>query len=212
MVYIVKETFYVKLYYILKSWLLHKPVGCRYRIFNRPIWTESIAIVAEPGFADRFHDLLDTLLYQSIPDTRDSQWPGIPVWFWDVFASYASWGVAVFSSLDDFAYPCCDFISGKFTNIRNLQLVCSRRKTPGIGFDVPIGQQDIFSWKYHIHQVLENFSCLTSGIQFIKGTLHIVVFSMAEILHAFGFWFLLIWHQASLSFTASDFFLSYSQS
>ena len=46
----------------------------------------------------------------------------------------------------------------------------------------------------------------------IKGTLHIVVFSKAEILHAFAFCFLLIWHQASLSFMASDFFLSYSQS
>lgn len=66
--------------------------------------------------------------------------------------------------------------------------------------------------KYHIHQTVKDFSGLTSSIQFIKGILHIVVFSVAEILHAFTFCFLLIWHQASLSFMASDFFLSYSQS
>ena len=191
---------------------MHKPVGCRYRIFNRPIWTESIAIVAEPGFADRFHDLLDTLLYQSIPDTRDSQGPGTPIWLRDFFASHAFWGVAVFTSLYDFAYSRCHFISGKFTNVRNFQIIRPRCKTSGIRFDVPIGQQDIFSRKYHIHQTFKDFSGLTSGIQFIKGILHIVVFSVAEILHAFAFCFLLIWHQASLSFMASDFFLSYSQS
>src|SRR5699024_12816115 len=119
---------------------LHKPVDCGYRIFNRPIWMESIAVITESGFANRLHDLLDTLLYQSVPDTRDSQRSGTPIGFWDFFTPYASWGVAVFTSLYDFAYLCCHFISSKFANILNFQLIRSRCKTPGIGFDVPISQ------------------------------------------------------------------------
>src|SRR5699024_12808336 len=111
-----------------------------------------ITVAAESGFADRLHDLLDTLLYQSIPYTRDSQGSGTPVWFWDFFTPYASWGIAVFTSLNDFAYHSCNFIGSQFSDICNFQLVRSWCKTSSIGFSVPLRQQDVFSRKDRIHQ------------------------------------------------------------
>ena len=115
------------------------------RIFNRPIRTESIAITAEFCFADWFHDLLDTLLYQPVPNARDSQWSGLSVRLRDFFSSYASGGIAVCSSSDNFSYPCDNFIGRQSANIRYPQSVCSRSCTSRIRLDVPIRQHDIFS-------------------------------------------------------------------
>lgn len=96
MVNIIKETLNIELHNIGKSGSLHKPVNCRYCIFYRPVRTETIAVIAEPGFTDWLHDLLDTLLYQPVPDARDSQRSGASVGLWDFFPSYTSGGVAVF--------------------------------------------------------------------------------------------------------------------
>lgn len=73
-------------------------VGSVNGMFNGSVRTKSITIIAELCFADWFHDLLDTLLYQPIPYAWDSQRTCFSVWFRDIFPSYRLWSVAVFAS------------------------------------------------------------------------------------------------------------------
>ncbi len=64
-------------------------------VFHTPLGTETIAVIAEFRFTDWLHYLLDTLLYEPVPNTGDSQGSGCSVGFWNVFASYRFRAVSV---------------------------------------------------------------------------------------------------------------------
>ena len=42
------------------------------------------------------------------------------------------------------------------------------KQVPVIGFDIPVGQQNVFPFQNQIHQSGEFFSVLASGIQIVK--------------------------------------------
>ena len=80
---------------------LHEFVGCRNSVFYTPLWPESITVAAEFSLADWFHDLLNTLLYQPVPDAGYSQRSGGTIRFWDFLSSYRFGPIAMFCALDN---------------------------------------------------------------------------------------------------------------
>ena len=73
-------------------------IGSINGMFHTSEWPEAKAVIAEFGFTDRFHDLFDTLLYQSIPYTGDSKRSCRAVGFGYIFPSYGFWPVAMFTA------------------------------------------------------------------------------------------------------------------
>ena len=107
-------------------------------MFNGSIRTKSITIIAELCFADWFHDLLDTLLYQPIPYAWDSQRTCFSVWFRDIFPSYRLWSVAVFASRNNKSHSFYHIIRSLTPNICDVLFVCSCRVAAFVRFDVSV--------------------------------------------------------------------------
>ena len=68
-IYIIEETLDIELNHIMQVHTLEHSIGSLYGVFYGAVWAKTIAVVAEFRFADWFYDLLNTLLYQSVPDT-----------------------------------------------------------------------------------------------------------------------------------------------
>ncbi len=75
--------------------------SCRNCVFTTSVWSKTIAVLTELRFADWLQHLQDTLLYQPVPDTGDSQRSGCSVRFWNVFASYWFRAVSMWCSCND---------------------------------------------------------------------------------------------------------------
>ena len=75
MVYIIKESLYIEFNDIMQMGDLQQPIRSIYGIFHRTVRTKTIAIITKLGFTYRLHDLLNTLLYQPVPNTWDSKGP-----------------------------------------------------------------------------------------------------------------------------------------
>ena len=100
MVHIIKEAFNIKLYYIMQFCELHQIVGSLNSVLHGAIWSEAVAAITEFGFANWFHNLLDTLLYQPVPYTRDSKRSCFSIRLRDFFPSDWLGPVAMFSCYD----------------------------------------------------------------------------------------------------------------
>ena len=95
---------------------------------------ENHAVIAELGFAYRLHDLLDTLLYQPVPNARYAKGSGRTIGFWYLFAPDWFWIITSFS-IHDSPDLIHDFFRGQATDIFDRQPICSRSVAPGVGFD-----------------------------------------------------------------------------
>ena len=127
MIYVIEKSFNIKLNNIMKVHHLKHGVGSVNGMFNGSVRTKSITIIAELCFADWFHDLLDTLLYQPIPYAWDSQRTCFSVWFRDIFPSYRLWSVAVFASRNNKSHSFYHIIRSSTPNICDVLFICSCR-------------------------------------------------------------------------------------
>ena len=71
-IYIIEKALYIKLNHIMQIHSLEHGIGSLHGVFYGAVRAKAVAIVAEFRFADRLHDLLDTLLYQPVPDTGNT--------------------------------------------------------------------------------------------------------------------------------------------
>ena len=138
MIYVIEKSFNIKLNNIMKIHHLKHGVGSVNGMFNGSIRTKSITIIVELCFADWFHDLLDTLLYQPIPYAWDSQRTCFSVWFRDIFPSYRLWSVAVFASGNNKSHSFYHIIRSLTPNICDVLFVCSCRVAALVRFDVSV--------------------------------------------------------------------------
>ena len=152
-------------------------------MLRRAIRSKAIAVVAELSFTDWFHDLLDALLYQPVPDARDAERPCFAVRFWDVFASDRFWPVAVPTPCDNKPHFLHDFFGSPAPDIRDVSVVCACRVTPSVGLDVPVCKQNIFTPQDDLHQVCEYFSVFTLPVELIKDRLHAVILCMPKVIN-----------------------------
>ena len=100
-IYIIEKALYIKLNHIMQIHSLEHGIGSLHGMFYGAVRAKAVAIVAEFRFADRLHDLLDTLLYQPVPDTRNTQRAGLAVWLRNVFTPDRFWSVSVLTSCDN---------------------------------------------------------------------------------------------------------------
>ena len=108
-VHFIEEALYVKFYDIVQIAVLQSAISGLDGVFHTSHRAKSVAVIAEFRFADRFHDLLDTLLYQPVPHTWYSKGTHGAVRLWDFLSSYRSGAVAPFS-VDDSTNPVHHFI------------------------------------------------------------------------------------------------------
>ena len=87
MVHIVKEAFDVNIYDNMKVACLHMLFSLSQCIFHTSVRSEAIACIAEFRFTNRLHYLQNTLLYQPVHDSWNTQRSGFTVSFGNLFPS-----------------------------------------------------------------------------------------------------------------------------
>ena len=114
---------------------------------------ESVAVVAELSFTNRFHYLLDTLLNKPVPYTRDTQGPCLAgvIWLRYLLAPYWFGAIPMFASIYNKSYFFDHFIGGTFSDVLDCEVVCSACLTSCILLDISVRKQNIFSLKYNGH-------------------------------------------------------------
>ena len=95
MVYVIEKSLDVKLDNIAQMRLLHMPVGRGYGLFAVSIGSEPVTILAKLCLTDWLQNLENTLLYQPVSDTWNTQRTGL-AWvtlLWNLFSPYSPWAV-----------------------------------------------------------------------------------------------------------------------
>ena len=183
MIHVVEKALNVELNDVVKMRHLHQRISPRYGMLHRSVRSKAITVVAELSFTDRFHDLLNTLLYQPVPDARDAERPCFAVRFRDVFASDRFGPVAVPTPCDNKPHFLHDFFGSPAPDVCNVSVVCACRVTSSVGLDIPIGKQDIFAPQNDLHQVCKYFPALTFSVKLIKDRLHAVILCMPKVVN-----------------------------
>ena len=140
MIHIIEEPFNIKLNDKVQMGQLHQVIGSCDCIFYRPVRAETKAVFTEFRFTYWLHYLLDTLLYQPVPYTGNTERPcrfGV-MGFGNVFSSHRFRAIAVLASSDDKPYFVHHFIHWHFANIFNGEFVCASCVTASVRFDIAI--------------------------------------------------------------------------
>ena len=74
----------------------------------------------------------------------------------------------MFTSCNNELYSADNLPGGYLSDVPDGHIVRSRRTAAVIGFDIPVGQQNVFPFQNQIHQRGEFFSIPASGIQIVK--------------------------------------------
>ena len=88
MINVVEKAFYVKFDNVMQMAFLKSVICICDCIFDRTVWSESVAVFAKMRFTDWFQDLLETLLNQSVPYARNSEWARFSVGLRNFSSSY----------------------------------------------------------------------------------------------------------------------------
>ena len=102
-------------------------------------------MLAKVCLAYWFQYLLETLLYQSIPNARNSQWAHASVGLWYVLPSYRFGSVASFGARNDILNFGGHFFGRQFADVRDCQFVRSGGFAPCVVLDFPVRQQNVFA-------------------------------------------------------------------
>ena len=138
MVYVIEKSLDVKLDNIAQMRLLHMPVGRGYGLFTVSVGPEPVAILAEFCLTDWLQNLENTLLYQPVPDTWNTQRTGL-AWvtlLWNLFSPYSPWAVI----LGNVSYLLNQRFRAAFLNSPNCQPIRAGCHASAIALDVPIGK------------------------------------------------------------------------
>ena len=144
MIHIVEKALDVKFYYVICQTMVKSCINICDCVFDRAFWSESIAVFAEVCLTYWFQYLLETLLNESVPNARDSQWARGSIGLWYVLSSNGFWSVASFCSRNDISDFSGHFFGRHFANIRDCQFICSGCFVSCVVFNISVREQNIF--------------------------------------------------------------------
>lgn len=178
MVYMVKESLDIDVHYIVQMLLLHLEVGRCDGMLTSSVGSEAEASFMELCLADRFQNLKDALLNETVRDGGDSKGPCFAVSLGD-FHSADTLGLIPAKFILDVSdeFSCIPFIQ-----VPDGPVVCSRCSASGVFADVPIGQHDVAGGTHEWDQIGEGTAPAAFVVQLVQCALHLVVFCVSQFL------------------------------
>ena len=125
MIHVIEESLDVKLNNIMQMYILQQRIDSSHSLFHRTVRAKAVAIITETCFADWFQNLLNTLLYQPVPDAWNAKRSCFSVWLWYVLTSDRPWPVSMGTASDDIPHLLDNFFGRSAPNVSNVQFVCS---------------------------------------------------------------------------------------
>lgn len=88
---IIKEAFNIEVNHMVQMLYLYQPHALRNSSLSGTVRAEPVGVLTEFCFTYRLHDLQNTLLYDPIYDSWNSQRSGLSIGLWYLHSPYGSW-------------------------------------------------------------------------------------------------------------------------
>ena len=155
--------------------LYHFATLC-YCVFGWPVWSEPVWPFVKFCFTYRLKHLQNTLLHNFIRYCRNTKRSCFAVWFGYIYPFDRFWLVPFKFVLNSFDIR----VYWDFLNIRNICSVNTACITSAIPLDVSVCHFYVIFIRNDFHKICKDFVFFTFSIQFIKNTLHIIIFCVSE--------------------------------